>query len=113
MRLLTVSRWPLAQVKLIHLLTLRMVAIVLTAGFSSPGCIALLLYAAFFDARLKRYEAAYTLGKVAVAAMDRLPDQSKRGQLILTFSSAVAHWVRPLQVGHRVGQTPRALACTA
>lgn len=87
--------------KLIHLLTLRMVAVVLAAGHSSPGCSALLLYATFFDARLARYEQAYRRGCIAVAIMDRFSDQSKRGQVLMMFASAVAHWVRPMQVRHR------------
>jgi hypothetical protein len=79
-----------------------MVAAVLDSGRSPPGCVALLLYAIFFNVRLKRYEQGYTLGKTGMAILERLQDQSKRGQVLLTFSSAVAHWVQSMQVRRAV-----------
>lgn len=91
------------RIRLVHLLTLRMLALVLEWGHSAVSCLALPLYASFFQTRLKRYEQGYALGRAALQIMDRFQDQTRRGQFNVTMATAVAHWKGSLEVRFGVG----------
>jgi predicted ATPase len=86
------------RIRLVHLLTLRMLALVLEWGHSAVTCLALPLYANFFHTRLKRYEEGYALGRAALQIMDHFQDQTRRGQFNVTMATAVAHWKGSLEV---------------
>lgn len=80
------------RVRLIHLITLRMLALVLEGGHSPLACLALPLYANFFLIRLKEYDRGHELSKVALRVMDRFADQTRRGQFNVAMATSVVHW---------------------
>ncbi|GAQ90902.1 hypothetical protein KFL_007000010 [Klebsormidium nitens] len=94
---LTMAAYCAGRVRLIHLVTLRMLALVLERGHSPVACLALPLYASFFLIRLKRYDQGHALGAAALRIMDRFADQTRRGQFNATLATAVAHWKGSLE----------------
>lgn len=95
---LTMAAYCAGRVRLIHLVTLRMLALVLEQGHSPVACLALPLYASFFLIRLKRYDQGHALGAAALQIMDRFADQTRRGQFNATLATAVAHWKGSFEV---------------